>query len=219
MPTQVIPIRSSSQQFIEIEDIDHDLIMFIDGSCSLILSTTAVNFGLLSEKEQENMIYAYAGILNSLSFPIQILMRSQHKDITAYLQLLADAEAKQKNPKLARSIHSYRQFVSETVKAKEVLDKNFFIVIPFSSLELGASANVLLGNRKRGLPYSKDYVWDKAQTVLLPKRDHLLRLFSRLGLRAHQLDTSALIKTFFASYNPGSPLPELDVIAAQKPTA
>ncbi len=212
MTQRVIPIRSSTQVFTEIEGIDHDVIMFVDGSCALIIATTAVNFGLLSEKEQEAIIYAYAGLLNSLSFPIQILIRSQHKDITSYLRLLDEQEKKQKNPKLGKSIHDYRQFVAATVKEKEVLDKKFYLVIPFSSLELGPSTKVLFGSKSRGIPYPKEQIYERALTVLLPKRDHMLRLLNRLGLRGHQLTSEQIVRVFYAAYNPESPLPDVTTI-------
>ncbi|MBM3205847.1 hypothetical protein FJZ41_03315, partial [Candidatus Shapirobacteria bacterium] len=60
-----IAIRASTQDHLEIEDIKDDLVILKDGSCALVLSTTAINFGLLSEKEQEATIYAYAALLNS----------------------------------------------------------------------------------------------------------------------------------------------------------
>ncbi len=207
----IIPIRSTTQAFTEIEDINHDIVMFVDGSCAMVVTTTAVNFGLLSEKEQEAIIYAYAGLLNSLSFPIQILVRSQHKDITSYLKLLEEQERKQKNPKLVKSISDYRAFVASTVKEKEVLDKKFYIVIPFSALELGVSTRVLFGSKKQGLPYEKGYIYDKALTVLAPKRDHIMRLLNRLGLRGKQLGSEQLVRLFFSIYNPGMPQPETEI--------
>lgn len=213
MAQPIVPIRSSTQQFIEIEDITQNMVLFVDGSASVVIATTAVNFGLLSEKEQESLIFAYAGLLNSLSFPIQIVVRSQHKDITAYLQLLEDQEKKQKNSKLEKSIHSYKTFIESTVKEKNVLDKKFYIVIPFSSLELGVSTKVLFGSRKKGLPYPKPYVLERALTVLTPKKDHLLRLLGRLGLRGEQLTNEQLIKLFFIHYNQGTPAPTLEHIA------
>src|SRR3990167_6645889 len=194
---QIIPIRSSTQDFTEIEDVNHDVVLFVYGSTAMILATTAVNFGLLSEKEQEAMIYAYAGLLNSLSFPVQILIRSQHKDVTSYLRLLEEQQIKQKNPKLASSINSYRLFVAETVKEKKVLDKKFYVVIPFSSLELGTSTKVLFGSKKRGLPYSVEYIMERATTILTPKRDHILRLLNRLGLRGKQLNNEQLTLLLF----------------------
>jgi len=216
MREPIIPIRSSTQTFTEIEDVAHDLILFVDGSAAMVLKTTAVNFGLLSEKEQEAMIYAYAGLLNSLSFPIQILVRSQHKDVTSYLHLLEEQEKKQKNTKLATSIKSYRLFVAETVKEKEVLDKKFYVVIPFSSLELGTSTKVLFGSKKRGLPYKKEYIYDKALMVLSPKSDQVTRLLHRIGLKVTQLENSELVGLLFSIYNPGSPVPSPEAMAVAK---
>jgi hypothetical protein len=208
MAEKIVPIRSTTQSFIEVEDIANDIVVFADGSCALVVSTSAVNFGLLSTNEQDAIINAYAGLINSLSFPIQILVRTQHKDVTHYLALLEEREHQQKNPKLAHSIRNYRAFVAETVKEKDVLDKNFYIVVPFSSLELGASPRVLFGNKRRGLPYPKSYIFERAQTVLLPKRDHIIRLLNRVGLRAKQLTTEQLVKFFFSAYNPGVQFPE-----------
>jgi hypothetical protein len=173
----------------------------------MAISATAVNFGLLSEKEQDAIIYAYAGLLNSLSFPIEILIRTQHKDITAYLSSLEEKEKKQKNPKMAASIHSYRQFVAATVKEKDVLDKKFYLVIPFSYLELGMSTNVFFGgSKKHGLPYPRPYIFERALTVLTPKGDHVIRLLSRIGLRAKQLTNDQLIRLFYEIYNQGAPI-------------
>lgn len=201
MTGKVVPIRASTQRFIEIEEIDHDIVMFTDGSCVLVITTTAVNFGLLSEKEQEAIIYAYAGLLNSLSFPIQIIIRTQQKDISSYVKLLEEQENKQGNLKRKQSIENYRKFVASTVKEKNVLDKKFYIVIPFSRLELGTSTNVLFGSKSKGLPYPKSYVFERALTVLTPKRDHIIRLLSRIGLRARQLEDDQLTKLFFTIYN------------------
>lgn len=207
MPEPIVPIRSSTQLFTEIETVDHDIVMYTDGSCSMAISATAVNFGLLSEKEQDAIIYAYAGLLNSLSFPIEILIRTQHKDITAYLSSLEEKEKKQKNPKMAASIHSYRQFVAATVKEKDVLDKKFYLVIPFSYLELGMSTNVFFGgSKKHGLPYPRPYIFERALTVLTPKGDHVIRLLSRIGLRAKQLTNDQLIRLFYEIYNQGAPI-------------
>lgn len=216
MAQPVVPIRSTTQDFTQIEDINNDLVLFTDGSVALVITTTAVNFGLLSEREQEAIIYAYAGFLNSLSFPIQLLIRSQHKDVTAYLKLLEEQEKLQKNPKLVKSIHSYRLFVEATVKEKEVLDKNFYIIIPFSRLELGVAPKVLFGSKKQGLPYPKEYIFERAAMVLYPKRDHIIRLLGKIGLRATQMTTDQLMNLFFLIYNPGQPLPSLGATASSK---
>ncbi len=216
MADTISPIRSSTQLFTEIADVDRDLVLFSDGSVALVIATTAVNFGLLSEKEQDAIIYAYAGLLNSLSFPIQLIIQTIHKDISAYLGLLEDKEKTQKNPKLAKSIHSYRAFVSSMVKEKVVLDKKFYIVLPFTAIELGISASPLFNSKKSGLPFDKSYILDRAEIVLIPKKDHLVRLLARVGLRASQLSSEQLIKLYFNAYNAGSPSPDVSHFVAKK---
>lgn len=204
MPADVQPIRSTTQRFLEIEDIADGMVLLSDGSCALVIETTAVNFGLLSEKEQEALIYAYSGLLNSLSFPIQVYLRSKHKDITSYLKKLEDAQNKQTNPVLAKRIEKYREFIAATVKERNVLDKKFYIVIPFNAIELGVT-NVSTLVRKTGLPYPKNYIFNRAKTVLTPKRDHILRQLNRLGLKGAQLDTQKLVDLFHDIYNQGEP--------------
>ena len=211
MADPVTPIKSTTQKFTELEDINHDIALFSDGSCAAVLSVSAVNFSLLSQQEQEAMIYSYAGLLNSLSFPIELIIRSQHKDIRAYLELLSEQEAKQKNPKLAKSIRGYRSFVASTVKENEVLDKKFYIVIPFSSLELGPSTNVLFGSKKKGLPYKKTFIFERAIAVLTPKTDHLIRLLSKVGILAKRLTNEQVAQLYFSYYNPDIPPPIMNL--------
>lgn len=191
-----VPIRSTTQEHLDIDDIRDDLVILKGNSAAMVIQTSSVNFGLLSEAEQDATIYTYAALLNSLTFPIQIVIRSEQKDVTSYINLLAAQELKQTNPLLKSHITSYKQFVAQTVKEGNVLDKKFYIVIPFSHLELGLAATHSV---------SVDYLIKKALTALKPKRDHLVRQFARLGLRTHQLTTTELINLFFTSYNPHHP--------------
>ena len=129
-----IAIRGTTQQHLDIYDVRDNLLVLKDGSVAAIVQTSAVNFGLLSEPEQEAIIYTYAGLLNSLNFPVQIVLRSRRKDISSYLALLTKAEAEQQNELLKNQIIKYREFVTKTVKENNVLDKKFYIIVPFSSL-------------------------------------------------------------------------------------
>lgn len=213
-----VAIRGSTQEHLEIFDIDSDLLILKEGSAVLVLEIKAVNFGLLSEQEQEAIIYAYAGFLNSLNFPIQIVIKSKQKDVSEYVASLEKAEARQTNTLLKNQINKYRQFVSQTVKDNNVLDKKFYICIPFSTLEMGLSSASSSLFRRRRLPLPKQEIIDRALTTLLPRRDHVLRQMGRLGLKSRQLTTSELIKLFEEIYNTqpdaaGGPTGKFDQIA------
>ena len=91
------------------------------------------------------------------------------------------------------------------------MEKRFYIVIPFSAIELGVKGAWGALSQRKTLPFPKDYILARAKTSLFPKRDHLLRQLSRLGLKAEQLTTQGLIELFYSLYNPGA-------VGAQKPT-
>lgn len=193
MDISKIAIRGSTQDHLEIADIRDGLLLLKDGSVALVIQISAVNFGLLSEREQEAIIYAYAGFLNSLNFSVQIVIRSQQKDISKYIALLEDESKKQTNPLLVEQIKKYKDFVLQTVKENNVLDKKFYITVPFSSLELGPKSVV------KKIPAEE--IIQKAKIALEPKRDHILRQLGRLSLRARQLTTSELTDLFYEIYN------------------
>jgi len=195
-------IKSTTQNHLPIAQISDNLVFYKDGGAAIVMETTSLNFGLLSIKEQEAVIVAYAALLNSLSFSIQILVRSERKDISSYLSYLAENEAKIVNPKLKNLMHAYKTFITETIKKKNVLGKRFFITIPFSPLELGVTKSFLtLTKRKGPLPFPKSYVAKKAKVILFPRRDHLVRQSGRLGIKLSQLTNVQLTELFYGVYN------------------
>ena len=198
-------IQATTQSHLDIEDIREDLVILKDGSSCLILKTSAVNFSLLSEGEQDATIYAYAGLLNSLNFPVQILITSERKNINSYLNLLNAQKQKINNPLLKAQLEKYYIFIQKTVQENEVLDKKFYLSIPFSSLEMGVSSALSSTfKKKKNISIDKVKIIEKAKTNLIPKKDHLISQLTKLGLKTKQLTTPELIKLFFRYYNPRS---------------
>jgi len=182
---------SRTQDFVPVQDVQNSMVISKNGSVAMIIQTSAVNFDLLSENEQMAIIGSFAGLLNSLSFSIQIVIRSKKLDISSYLEKLVKAEAEQTSPLLKKLMQNYRSFVSSVIRENEVLDKQFYVVISISSLEVGMLNST--SNRELFL--------QKALTSLTPRRDHIMRQLGRIGLKASQLDDEKLVKLFYDWYN------------------
>ena len=199
MPTTkpTSPVKASTQSFIEIEEIKDDVVLMKDFSAAAVIEVGAVNFWLLSTEEQSSMIYAYSELLNSLSFPIQILILSKKIDVSTYLDYLEDKINKQTADILKKRMVGYREFIKSVIKINTVLEKRFFFVVPFSPLEMGISgANPGLLN--------KEYVFTRAKTALYPKRDNLLRLITKIGLKGTILQRQELTELYYNLYNPSA---------------
>ncbi|MCR4276814.1 MAG: hypothetical protein NUV87_01650 [Candidatus Roizmanbacteria bacterium] len=191
------PVKASTQSFIEIEEIKDDIVLMKDFSAAAVIEVGAVNFWLLSTEEQSSMIYAYSELLNSLSFPVQILILSKKIDVSTYLDYLEDKINKQSVDILKKRMIAYREFIKSVIKINTVLEKRFFFVVPFSPLEMGVS-----GANPGSL--NKEYVFTRAKTALYPKRDNLLRLITKIGLRGSILQRQELTELYYNLYNPSA---------------
>lgn len=191
--------KASTQGHLDIDDITEDLVLLRSGNVSMILTTTAVNFDILSEAEQDATIFAYGALLNSLSFPVQILIRSKKADISSYFAHLSASLASQPNPDLRTQIQKYMDFIQSTVQQRTVLDKRFYLIINFSTLELGLES---IRKPKGTKIQNRRLLIADAKIALGPKRDHLIKQTARLGLLTRQMVTKELIELFYDIYNP-----------------
>ena len=181
---------SSTQKFTEIKLIKDNIVLFNGGNACAVIEVQASNFSLLSKEEQDIKIYSYASLLNSLSFPLQILVRNKKLDISNYLTSLDTEANKTTNQLLGAQIRLYRDFVAELIKVNTVLDKKFYMIVPYSPLEKGAQAMMHKGNEL-----------EQAKTVLDGKVSALMDQIGRLALRAKPLQTEDLVTLFYEMYN------------------
>lgn len=188
------PIKASTQDFIEIQDIRDDVVLFKDNSACIIISVGATNFGLLSQEEQNSMIYAFSSLLNSLSFPIQIVILSKKMDVSSYFDYLDVKIKNQKDAHLQKKLISYKEFIKRLVVKNTILEKKFYCVVPFSPLEMGVSSATKT-------TFNKEYLFARAKTSLYPKRDHLIRLLNRANLGGKTLFEQDIVELFYNLYN------------------
>ncbi len=184
---------ATTQKFIEIEDIIDSLVLMSGGSVCMVIEVTATNFALQSKEEQEIKILSYASLINSLSFPIQIVILSRKLDISNYQKLLEEQAAKASNPTFSEHIRMYKEFVSQLVQKNTVLDKKFYISISYSYLEKGAGG--IANSRDR------DAIIRDAKNLLTSKSSSIIQELLRSGLKSKILEKDELIRLFYEIYN------------------
>jgi hypothetical protein len=198
---------ASTQGHLEIRDIVDDLVITKTGSVAMVIQTNAINFDLLAEYEQDNKIFAFAGLLNSLNFHIQILIRTRQIDISNYVEYLKAQKQKSMSRGLQEMMEIYTQFIQNLIVQNNVLDKNFFIVIPYNPAAPLPGANIFDAKKTKEeqeaqKAMKQEELIEKAKIFLYPKRDHVVKQLGRMGLTGHQLTNQELITEFYTTYNP-----------------
>ena len=196
------PIIATTQDHLNIQDIKDNFLILKDKNVCVVIETSAVNFYLLSEVEQNSKIYAFAGMLNSLGFYIQVMIHTENVDISSYLKNIDEYKIKQQDPKIKYQIDIYRKFVKDLIVKNNVLDKHFYIVIPYLTLMPKKPSFTSKVFGKENSNFDVDSMISQSSSRLIPRRDHVIRQLSRMGLKSKQLESADLIKLFYNIYNP-----------------
>ncbi|MDP2631145.1 MAG: TraC family protein [Candidatus Uhrbacteria bacterium] len=194
-----------TQRFLDIAEIREDAVILKDGTLRAVIMVSSINFALKSVDEQQAMIQSYMQFLNGLEYPIQIVVQSRKMDIDSYIAELNKQEAEIPNELLKVQIRDYRSFIQELVELGEIMQKRFYVVVPydpatdktknfFSKLSEAISpASVVKLSQKNF----------KERKQSLQQRVGIIQGgLTGMGLKNAVLDTQGLIELYYTVYNP-----------------
>ena len=193
-------IKHSTQKYLPFKEIKEGTVVMPNGSLRAILMVNAINFNLKSEDEQTALVESYKGFLNSLDFPIQVVIQSRILDLDSYLNSLEAMGKKQDNELLQFQTAEYVQFVRQLIGLANIMSKTFYIVV---SQEGGASSEqgffYRLFHSRAITPAGK---FKEAKDEMLNKANMIANGLAPLGINSVLLNTKELIDLFYATYNP-----------------
>src|SRR3989344_3632360 len=204
-----MPRPSSTQDFVQIENIRSDVVVIKGGHMRAILQVSSLNFALKSQEEQEAIIYEYQNFLNSLDFPIQIFVNSRLTNIDGYIESLQQRLTQETSELLQMQTSEYINFIGEFVKEANIVATDFYVVVPFNLVEV-ATVQGGAGERFKsvtgqsgGLATMEPEKFRYYKSQLTQRVDFVSSGLHRLGLTARTLTTEELISLFWILYNPG----------------
>lgn len=186
--------EKTTQHFLEIEEIREGVLILKNKSLRGVLMVSSLNFALKSEEEQNAIIYQFQNFLNSLDFPIEILIQSRKINITGYLEKLKELEGKQKTELLKHQTAEYRKFVEDLIKGGQIFSKLFLVIVPFYLLEFSTLKGKKPTLSEERFQMVKSQLWQRMEFVAMGLR--------RCGLQCVPLNTAELIELFWSLYHP-----------------
>jgi hypothetical protein len=196
---------STTQRIVEIADVRDGVIILKNKALRAILMVSSTNFALKSEEEQKTIIYAYQRFLNSLDFPVQIVVQSRKLNIDPYLQILEQKREEQTNELLKIQLSEYIEFIRGLTKISNIMSKGFYLVVPFAPIE--AKRESFLEKFKSVVKPAKkvtftEEAFSRYKEQLWQRIDYIINGLRAVGLKVAVLDTEAILELFYKLYNP-----------------
>lgn len=203
---------NSTQNSLQIAEVRDGIVIMNDGTYRSVVMVKSINFDLMSPQEQEAVEYSYQGFLNSLFFPIQIFVRSQKVDLQPYIAKLDKIRTEHDNMLLALLMEDYIGFIDNLSQHTNIMDKKFYVVIPFfpvvdTQKAINQSKNFLSGvgnlfNKKEQHVVINEPDLENAKTELRNRVQAVLAGLLQAGIQGLPLDTQELIELYYDTYNP-----------------
>jgi type IV secretory pathway VirB4 component len=203
---------NSTQNTLQIAEIRDGIVIMNDGSFRAVVMAKSINFDLMSPQERDSVEFAYQGFLNSLYFPVQIFVNSRKVDLRPYIEKLDKIRSEHDNMLLALLMEDYIGYIDALAQQTNIMDKKFYVVIPFFNVPdvqqaITQSKNFFVGlkdlfsNKEQHVTINEQDL-DKAKDELRNRVQAVLGGLQDAGIKSIPLDTQELIELYYDVYNP-----------------
>ena len=201
----------STQNTLLFSEMRENMIIMSDGSFRAVVECESINFDLMSSREREGIEFSYQNFINSLYFPIQVLIRSRRVDIGPYLDRLAEIRRNQDNMLLNVLMDDYMDFIDILAQEANIMDKSFYVVVPyypageenaFKQQTKGLFNSFFSGKKEATVTKIDQVTYTKAKDEIKNRVDSVMNGLFQMGVKSWQLNTRQLGELFYTSYNP-----------------
>ena len=213
-PNKDVP--TSTQSTLLISELRDNMVIMKDGSFRAVVACKSINFELMSETERDGIEVSYQDFLNSLDFTTQILIRSQRVDIGPYLERLIEIRRNNDNMLLGVLMDDYINFIDALSQEANIMDKAFFIVIPYYSSPDAEKVIQQTKNFFKSFSRTKAPVvtnidqetYTKAASELKNRVDVVMSGLFNVGIQSVRLNTKELAELYYNFNNPDTAIRE-----------
>lgn len=192
--------KNSTQKYLPFKSIKEGVVVMKDGSLKAALMVNSINFNLKSSDEKTALLNSYQNFLNSLSFPIQMVVQSRSLDLDEYLNKLERISKTQTNNLLKTQTEEYISFVNDLIGVANIMSKTFYVIVsyhPHFQGNQGFFSRLL--NKK---PITPTGIFQESKNELIRRANLVANGLSPLGLDSVLLNTEEIIDLLYTTYNP-----------------
>jgi hypothetical protein len=158
-----------------------------------IAEVSTISFALRTPEEQDGLVAVFGRWLNSLSGPVQILVRAERVDLTETITSLQDSAQRLPHPALAYAAREHAAFLTDLATRHELLRRQVLLVI----------REPAVGTNGRASAAARAY----------RRLDEAARLLGACGITVRLLDAAAVSMLLTSCFDPTAPPLPADELA------
>lgn len=195
-----------AQQFVPVQEVRDGVVILKDGSMCMVVLVSSINLSLKNYDEQKATLMQFQNFLNTLDFPIQIVIQSRRYDIRPYILTLENRLKEQTEQLLQVQTREYIQFIESFTDQVNIMRKNFFVVVPYIPPVLDQNKGIgkfFSFLNKKSASAENVSSFEEQRTQLEERVSVVEQGLTRVGLRLAQLGTEEVIELLYKTFNPG----------------
>lgn len=214
-------IGAPAQQFVPVKEVRDGIVVLKDGTLCCIILVSSINLSLKAYDEQRAVLLQFQNFLNTLDFPVEIVIQSRRYDVRPYILTLENRLREQNEQLLQVQTREYIDFIQSFTDQVNVMRKSFFIVIPYIPPIVATSSGLgkVFSAFKKKTPTESVADFEEQRTQLEERMSVVEQGLTRLGLRLVQLGTQEVIELLYKTFNPGENASEAKAPEQPQPTS
>jgi hypothetical protein len=191
-----VPRVAVQSSRLRLEAIEDGVVRLAGPLYRAVLEISGAPPPLDDDVRREAVLAGYAGFLNSLNFPIQVLVRSVPVDLGRYLSGIEERASHDLPDALTALAHDHVAFVHGLARQRTLLERRLYLVVP---AEAPATARWWQLERGRGGNAPERAA---ARRQLTLRCEEVARQLGRCGVTVRRLDDTALAQLYLACWAP-----------------
>lgn len=190
--------HGSVQDLLPLEDIVEGVICLRGGEYRAVIQAQSVNFALKSEEEQEAVMAGYRSFLNSLSHPVQMLVRILPTNVEPYLAGFRTNVTSQANTDAIRRLAlDHETFVRRLARERTLLERRFYLVVPAGEFGRDGTAAIRWPWQRNGRRLDDQHL-AVAAAQLNARCQELAQGLTSFGVNSRRLESEELAELWAA---------------------
>lgn len=108
---------------------DDGVVDLAEHGCAVLVSCSTVSFALRTPAEQAGLVNGFASYLNSLSAPVQLLVRAESIKLDPLVTALDRAAPTMPHPALERAARGHADFLADLAQTRDLLRRQIILVV------------------------------------------------------------------------------------------